>query len=116
MGAQMDAYLKTNPIKKWIYEYEMWQHNNTSLLVAAFWSDNGIVKTLSNYHKLIFIAADGLMRKKIGDDEVREKHQSPINALMQNIAYSDMFHQVDKGNMIEAKYIQGKQGSKKHGY
>ena len=31
-------------------------------------------------------------------------HQSPVDALMQNIDYSNRSHQVDKGNMIKATY------------
>lgn len=33
------------------------------------------------------------MRKNIGDDEVRERYQSPINASMQNTDYSDTLYQ-----------------------
>ena len=50
------------------------------------------------------------------DDDIREKHQSPIDAPKQNVDYSDTFHQVDKENMIESRYVLGKQGSKKHGW
>ena len=110
----MVAYLKTTPMKKRTYEYKMWQHNTRSL-VAAIWSDNGLVKTLSNYHQPI-IVADGLMRKKMGADKVRDKHQSPVDAPKQNIDYSKTFHQIDKGNMIESRYVLAKQGSKKHGW
>ena len=64
--APMVAYLKANPMKKQTYEYKIWQHNTQSL-VAAIWWDNGLVKTLSNYHQPI-IVPDGLMRKKMGVD------------------------------------------------
>ena len=116
MGALlMAAYLKAHPTKKRMQKYKIWQHNTQSL-VAAIWSDNGIVKTLSNYHHSI-IVADGLMRKKMGDNNVQEKHQLPVDAPKQNIDYSDTFHQiVKKGNMIESRCVLGKQGSKKHGY
>ena len=77
MGAPMAAYLKARPTKKRIHKYKIWQHNTQSL-VAAIWSDNGIVKTLSNYHHSI-IVADGLMRKKMGDNNVQEKHQLPAS-------------------------------------
>ena len=92
----------------------MCQHNTQQSLVAAVWSDNCRVKTLSNYHEPI-IVADGLMRKKMGDNDVQEKHQSPVNTPKQNNDYSNTFHQIDKGNMIESRYVLGKQGSKKHG-
>ena len=50
-GAPMAASVK-GPLsmKKKTYEYKMWQHNAQSL-VAAVWSDNNLVKTLSNYHE-----------------------------------------------------------------
>ena len=50
-------------------------------------------------------------------DEIREKRQqSLVNApyTCKKVTYLTRFHQVDKGNMIEA-YVRGKQGSKKHG-
>ena len=89
----MAAYLKASLMKKWTY-------------VAAFWSDNCIVKTLSNYHKPI-IVANGLMRKKMKEDNFREEHQLVVDTPNQNIDYSATFHQVDKGNMIEARYVLG---------
>ena len=87
----------------------MCQHNTQQSLVAAVWSDNCRVKMLSNYHEPI-IVANGLMRKKMGDNDVQEKHQSPVNTPKQNIDYSNTFHQIDKGNMIESRYVLGKQG------
>ena len=57
------------------------------------------------------------MRKKMGVNKVRDKHQSPVDAPKQNIDYSKTFHQIDKGNMIESRYVLlAKQGSKKHGW
>lgn len=35
---------------------------------------------------------------------------------MQNVDYFGTSHQVDEGNMIEDKYVPGKQGSKKNGW
>ena len=35
---------------------------------------------------------------------------------MQNIDYSEIFHQVDQENTIEAKCVLEKQGSKKYGW
>ena len=64
-GAPMAASVK-GPLsmKKKTYEYKLWQHNTESL-VAAVWSDNNLVKTLSNYHQPQIIPA-GMMRRKIG--------------------------------------------------
>ena len=59
------------------------------------------------------------MRKTMGDDDIREKHQLPVDEPKpkQSVDYSDTFHQVDKGNMIESRYVLlAKQGSKKHGW
>ena len=52
----------------------------------------------------------------MGADKVREKDATPVDAPKQNIDYSKTFHQIDKGNMIESRYVLGKQGSKKHGW
>ena len=101
-------------MKKKTYEYKLWQHNAQSL-VAAVWSDNNLVKTLSNYHQPQIIPA-GMLRRKIGDDGIREKNQSEVDAPMQNVDYSDTYYQIDKSNQIEARYVLGKQGSKKHGW
>ena len=35
---------------------------------------------------------------------------------LQNVNYSDTYYQIDKSNQIEARYVLGKQGSKKHGW
>ena len=62
---------------------KMWQHNTQSL-VADVWSDNNLVKTLSNYHQPQLIAA-GMMRRKIGDNDIREKDATPVDAPIQNV-------------------------------
>ena len=55
-GAPKRASLKANTTKKWMYEYRIWRHNDIQPSVAAVWSDNGIIKILSNYHQPIIIA------------------------------------------------------------
>ena len=68
-GAPMAASVKEpQAIKRKTYEYKMWQHN-TQPLVAAVWSDNNLVKTLSNYHQPQIIPA-GMTRRKIGEDNI----------------------------------------------
>ena len=64
----------------------------------------------------IQIIPAGMMRRKIGDDGIREKDASEVDAPMQNVDYSDTYYQIDKSNQIEARYVLGKQGSKKHGW
>ena len=101
--APMGASVKGDQAnKKKTYEYKMWQHNTQSL-VAAVWSDNNLVKTLSNYHQPQIIPA-GMMRQKIGPDGVREKDATPVNAPMKNVNYSNTYYQIDnKFNQIEAQ-------------
>ena len=99
-------------MKNKTYEYKMSQHNIQSS-VAAIWSDNNLVKTLSNYHEPQVVPAR-MMRWKIGPDGVREKDQSKVNDPLQNANYSDTYYQIDKSNQIEARSVLGKQGSKKH--
>ena len=55
-----------------------------------------------------------MMRRKIGEDGIQEKNQSPVNALMQNVDYSDTYYQIDKSNQIEARYVLVKQGSRSY--
>ena len=92
----------------------MWQHNTQSL-VAAVWSDYNLVKILANYHEPQIIPA-GMMRRKIGEDGIRQKDATSVNAPMQNVDYSDTYYQIDKLNQIEARHVLGKEGSKKHGW
>ena len=112
-GALIGASVKGYNVIKKTHEYKMWQHNTQSS-VAAVWSDNNLVKILSNYHQPQIIPA-GMMRRKIGDNGIREKDATPVNAPMQNVNYSDTYCQIDKSNQIEAQYVLVKQGSKKHG-
>ena len=104
-GAPMTVSVKGDQaIKKKTYEYKMlWQHN-TQPLVTAVWSDNNFVKILSNYHQPQIIHA-GMTRRKIGEeDDIREKYQSPVNALMKNVDYFNTYNQIDnKSNQIEAR-------------
>ena len=37
-----------------------------------------------------------MMRRKIGEDGIQEKNQSPVDAPMQNVNYSDTYYQIDK--------------------
>ena len=82
---------------------------------CSTWSDNNLVKTLSNYHQSQIVAA-GMLRRKIGPDGVREKNQSEVDVPIQNVDYSDTYYQIDKSNQVEARYVLGKQGSKRHGW
>ena len=98
-GANMGPLVK-GPLSMNVksYEYKMWQHNTQSLL-AAVWSDNNLVKTLSNYHEPQIVAA-GMLRRKIGPHGVREKNQSEVDAPIQNVDYFDTYYQIDKSNQV----------------
>ena len=49
----------------------------------------------------------GLLRKKRDSDGKRERTQSEVPCPVQNKAYSETFHLIDKGNGAEAKYDMG---------
>ena len=49
------------------------------------------MKTSPNYHQLEIIHA-GMMQRKIGGDGIREKHQSKVDAPMQNVDYFDTYY------------------------
>ena len=69
----MAQYLKDNLMK----------NRPMNMKCSNAWSNNGLVKTLSNYLKSIIIA-NGVTRKKMGEDnKVREKHQLSVNSSMQ---------------------------------
>ncbi|KAL3775048.1 hypothetical protein ACHAW5_007512 [Stephanodiscus triporus] len=78
------------------YESTIWEQNSKNLVFAA-WSDNAIVKTLSNYHgATILDAENGLMRQGKDKNKKREMKQKPN--------YCETLHLIDKGNGAEAKY------------
>jgi hypothetical protein len=81
-----------------------WEHNTKNLLFAA-WSDNAIVKTLSNYHgATILDAKNGLMRRGKDENKKREMSQKVVPYLAQTKTYCENYHLIDKGNGMEAKY------------
>ena len=99
-------------LSKNTYEIVMWQHNTESLCYAI-WSDNNLVRTLSNFHSPKVVDAGLRRRRKVAG--VRERDPTAVPCPEQNIAYSDTFHLIDKGNMQEAKYDLSGQ-SRKHGW
>ena len=102
VGPNVKEALKS--LKKGTYKSLVFQHK-TKPLVYALWSDNNIVKTLSNFHTPeILPVGDGLKRKKREADGRREQHKSEVKCPSQNKDYSKIFHLIDKGNKNEAKY------------
>ncbi|KAL7527939.1 hypothetical protein ACHAWF_002369 [Thalassiosira exigua] len=95
-----------NALVRGTYESKMFQHL-TKPLVYALWSDNNIVKTLSNFQSpKILAAGQGVLRKKKVDGK-REQTQSEVPCPLQNKDYSETFHLIDKGNGAEKKYDLG---------
>ena len=114
-GADIKPEVKE--LKKNIGSYESvcWQHNEQPLCVSA-WSDNNIVRILSNYHwPEILPEEEGVKRKKQGEDGKRERSQSAVSCPRQVKDYCETFHLIDKGNKNEATYDMGGQ-SKKHNW
>jgi hypothetical protein len=86
------------------YESCFWQHNNKNLVYAA-WSDNAIVKTLSNFHGVLSLdAINGVMRRGKDKNGLREMKQKAVSCPAQTKEYCMTFHLIDKGNAREAKY------------
>ena len=80
-------------MKKGTHETIMWQHK-TMPLVFAVWSDNNIVKTLSNCHSAYVV--EGGLNRRFKIDNVRQRLQTPVDCPQQHVTYSDMFHLIDK--------------------
>ncbi len=89
------------------YESKIFQHKTKPLCFAA-WSDDNIVKTLSNFHlPKVLNEKKGVWRKKRGLDKKREQSQSQVLCLVRNKHYLETFHLIDKSNGKEAKYDMG---------
>ena len=76
-------------------------------LYCALWSDNNIVKTLSNFHSPKLLPAGSGVRRKRRVDGKREQHKTEVSCPAQNKDYSETFHLIDKGNGAEATYDMG---------
>ena len=89
------------------YESRVFQHI-LKPLVYALWSDNNIVKTLSNFHSpKLLKAGQGVLRKKKGADGKREQHKTAVTCPDQSKDYTLTFHLIDRGNGTEASYDLG---------
>ena len=77
MGANVKDII--NMLKVGTYEPCFWQHNNKPLVYAA-WSDNAIVKTLSNFHGEISLdAVNGMMQRGKDENGSREMKQKAMS-------------------------------------
>eukprot|EP00956_Cyclotella_meneghiniana_P033550 scaffold96912_cov61-Cyclotella_meneghiniana.AAC.1 len=90
------------------YESVMFQHKALPL-TYALWSDNSIVKTLSNFHTPeVLEAGSGVARRRRVDGQ-REMERTEVQCPLQQKDYSETFHLIDKGNGKESKYDLGGQ-------
>jgi len=103
-GADIDC---TKSMKKGTYDAICWQHVCRSLCFAV-WSDNALVRTLSNFHgPEILEAGMGVLRKKRDKDGKRERHKTDVLCPAQTKDYCNTFYLIDKGNGVEALYNLG---------
>ena len=84
----------------------IFQHINLPL-VFAMWSDNNIVKTLSNFHSPEILPAGSAVRRKRKVNGKREQHRTEVMCPVQLLAYTLTFHLIDKGNGTESGYDLG---------
>jgi len=103
-GANVDC---TKSMKKGTYGAICWQHTWRSLCFAV-WSDNALIRTLSNFHgPVILKAGRGVLQKKRDDDKKRERMKAEVRCPAQTKNYCETFHLIDKGNGAEANYDLG---------
>jgi hypothetical protein len=94
----------TNKMKPGTYKLACWQHNNKPLVFAA-WSDNSIVKTLSNCHAPeILLTGKGVNQERRSKDWRRERILTEVLCPAQMKYYCKTFHLTDKGNGRERPY------------
>jgi hypothetical protein len=92
-GADIDC---TKSMKKRTYKAIGWQHVWRSLCFAV-WSNNALVRTLSNFHgPEILEAGMGVLRKMRDEDGKRERHKTKVPCPAQTKDYCNTFHLIDK--------------------
>ena len=99
-----DAGPDCKKMKNGTHKSVMCQHKAMPLVFAT-WSDNNIVKTLSNCHSPFFV--EGGLQRRIKITNIQQQLQAPVNYPSQQVTYSDTFHLIDKGNGVESKYDMG---------
>ena len=106
-GAEVSDILEKMKKKLGTYNSVFWQHK-TRPLCYALWSDNSIVKTLSNFHGPVILEAGiGVMRKKRDEDGNQERTRTEVPCPSQIKDYCETFHLIDKGNGAEANFDLG---------
>ena len=87
--------------RKGTHESSMWQHNKLPLVFTA-WTDNAIVKNLSNFHSPVIIQDGVQCQCRIAG--VRQRNPVGVTVPEQAKDYCETFHRIDKGNGAEEKY------------
>jgi hypothetical protein len=97
----------TKSMKKGTYNSICWQYVWQSLCFAV-WSDNALVRTLSNFHDpRILEAGMGVLQKKRDSNGKQERTMMEVPCPAQMRDYCNTFHLIDKGNGAEAYYDLG---------
>jgi hypothetical protein len=105
IGANIAPKIAT--MKKGTYKIVCWQHK-TQTLCFAVWSDNALVKTLSNFHGLdILKAGMGVMRKQRDNNSKQVSNRMVVPRPAQTKDYCKTFHLIDKRNGAEVNYDLG---------
>ena len=87
-------------MEKGTYESNLWQHNDLPFVFFA-WSNNTIVKSLSNFYSPVIIL-DGV-QQQIKINKIRQYKQIHIPVPLQDKKYSKMFYLINKGNGTKSK-------------
>jgi hypothetical protein len=94
-------------MKKGTYSSICWQHVWRPLCFAV-WSDNALVRMLSNFHgPEILEAGTGVLQKKRDSDAKRERTKTKVPCPAQTRDYCNTFQLINKGNGVEANYDLG---------
>ncbi len=97
----------TNSIKKVTCNSVCWQHVWQSLCFAV-WSDNALVRMLSNFHgPEILKAGMGVLQKKRDSNGKRERTKTGVPCPVQTRDNCNTFHLIGNRNGAEANYNQG---------
>jgi hypothetical protein len=101
----------TKSMKKGMYNAICWQHVWRSLWFAV-WSEDTLVRTLSNFNgPEILKAGMGVLWKRRDGDGKQERHQTEVRCPAQTKDYCATFHLIDKGNGAEALYNLGERAN-----
>jgi hypothetical protein len=103
-GTNVDC---TKLMKKGTYSSIYWQHVWQSLCFAV-WSDNALVRMLSNFHGPEILGVGmGVLQKKWDSNGKQERTKTEVPCPVQTRNYCNTFHLIDKGNGAEANYNMG---------